>query len=87
MQHRRLKQKHWTNTKCSSRNLNSLAEEENSTCHITNSSRTNATEENFTTEVSSKLQQQNFSSNVPSCPTLSWSEVSILPVNYLRVWV
>ena len=63
MQHRRLKQKHWSNTKCGRKNLNSLAE--NSTCHITtNSTRTNTTEENFTTtpQVSSKL--QNFSSNL-----------------------
>ena len=64
MQHRRLKQKHWSNTKhSSSKNLNSLAEEENSTtCHIKHSSRTNS---DFTTEVSSKLQQEeNFSSNL-----------------------
>ena len=63
MQHRRLKQKHWSNTNCGRKNLNSLAE--NSTCHITtNSTRTNTTEENFTTttQVSSKL--QNFSSNL-----------------------
>ena len=65
MQHRRLKQKHWSNPKCGRKNLNSLAEEENSTCHITtNSTRSNTTEENFTTttQVSSKL--QNFSSNL-----------------------
>ena len=64
MQHRRLKQKHWSNTKCGRKSLNSLVEE-NSTCHITtNSTRTNTTEENFTTtpQVSSKL--QNFSSNL-----------------------
>ena len=67
MHHRRLKQNHWSNTKYSSENLNSLPVEANSTlCHITKSSRTNSTEENFTTtDVSSKLQQQeNFSSNL-----------------------